>query len=141
MTSIVPYYIKRSSASMFNISLASQIFYSFIVEVIYDSSKLKEYEYYIGFALIIIGIYIFNMNDVIPIVQTTPLLITDNPIFMENIDSADIKCESNENLNNSIRSDDSNYLKQAQIKDKYTYYKDERKLSTIANKYISDQIF
>ena len=63
-TSIAPFFIKRCSASMFNISLVSQIFWSYLVEVIFGESAPKGYEYYIGFVIIICGIVIFNRYPV-----------------------------------------------------------------------------
>jgi hypothetical protein len=63
-TSIAPFFIKRSSAAMFNISLVSQIFWSYIVEVIFNDSSPKGYEYYAGFVIIILGIYIFHKYPV-----------------------------------------------------------------------------
>lgn len=63
-TSIAPFFIKRSSAAMFNISLVSQIFWSYIVEVIFNESSPKGYEYYGGFVIIILGIYIFHKYPV-----------------------------------------------------------------------------
>lgn len=59
-TSIAPFFIKRSSAAMFNISLVSQIFWSYLVEVIFKETSPKGYEYYIGFGIIILGIFIFH---------------------------------------------------------------------------------
>jgi hypothetical protein len=44
---------------MFNISLVSQIFWSYLVEVIFNESSPKGYEYYAGFVIIIVGIFIF----------------------------------------------------------------------------------
>jgi hypothetical protein len=63
-TSIAPFFIKRSSAAMFNISLVSQIFWSYLVEVIFNESSPKGYEYYVGFVIIILGIYVFNKYPV-----------------------------------------------------------------------------
>jgi hypothetical protein len=66
-TSISPFFIKRCSASMFNIALVSQIFWSYIVEIISGKASPRGYEYYLGFAIIIIGIYLFNKYPVIDI--------------------------------------------------------------------------
>lgn len=63
-TSIAPFFIKRSSAAMFNISLVSQIFWSYLVEVMFNESSPKGYEYYAGFIIIIVGIFIFNKYPV-----------------------------------------------------------------------------
>lgn len=73
-TTVVPFYIKRSSASMFNISLVSQIFWSYLYEVIRNIKNALAYEYYIGFVIIIFGIYLFNKNSVIAVMQeSSPL--------------------------------------------------------------------
>lgn len=64
-TSISPFFIKRCSASMFNIALVSEIFWSYIVEIISGKASPKGYEYYIGFVVIILGIYLFNKYPVI----------------------------------------------------------------------------
>ncbi len=49
---------------MFNISLVSQIFWSYLVEVIFKESSPKGYEYYAGFVIIIVGIFIFHKYPV-----------------------------------------------------------------------------
>jgi hypothetical protein len=67
-TSISPFFIKRCSASMFNIALVSQIFWSYIVEIISGEESARGYEYYIGFIIIILGIYLFNKY---PVTYTT----------------------------------------------------------------------
>jgi drug/metabolite transporter (DMT)-like permease len=79
-TSIAPFFIKRCSASMFNISLVSQIFWSYIVEVIFQESTPKSFIYYIGFVVIIIGIWIFNKDPVIKIGLTMSKNHTNNSI-------------------------------------------------------------
>jgi len=59
---LVPFYIKRLSASMFNISQVSQIFWSYIIAKIFFSQENKEdYWFYIGFVLILFGIIVFNL--------------------------------------------------------------------------------
>jgi hypothetical protein len=63
-TSISPFFIKRCSASMFNIALVSQIFWSYIVEIISGEESARGYENYVGFVIIIIGIYLFNKYPV-----------------------------------------------------------------------------
>jgi hypothetical protein len=72
-TSISPFFIKRCSASMFNIALVSQIFWSYIVEIISGKASPKGYEYYIGFVVIIVGIYLFNRYPVIENKQETDI--------------------------------------------------------------------
>jgi hypothetical protein len=59
-TSITPFFIKRCSASMFNIAIVSQIFWSYLVELMSGDANPRSYFYFIGFFVIIVGIYIFN---------------------------------------------------------------------------------
>jgi hypothetical protein len=58
-TFFTPFFIKRSTASMFSVSLVSQVFWSYLVEILMTSKSPKGYEYYIGFVLLIVGISIF----------------------------------------------------------------------------------
>jgi hypothetical protein len=57
---------------MFNISLVSQIFWSYLVDVIFFGGSVpKGVQFYIGFVIIIIGIFIFNKYPVTTLVETT----------------------------------------------------------------------
>ena len=58
---IMPFYIKRHSASLFNISLVSQIFWAFVVEAIKTQGPANNYWYYLGFFIILSGIIIFSL--------------------------------------------------------------------------------
>lgn len=68
---ISPFFIRKNSASMLNISLVSQIFWSYLVEVIWYYETNKSYFYYVGFGVIVIGLVIFNQGKVKRITQTT----------------------------------------------------------------------
>jgi hypothetical protein len=81
-TSIAPFFIKRSSAAMFNISLVSQIFWSYLVEVISKESSPKGYEYYIGFVIIILGIYIFHKY---PVTQLKKYGIDESNLYAKSL--------------------------------------------------------
>jgi hypothetical protein len=69
-TSICPFFIKRYSASMFNVAIVSQIFWSYLVEVICGEATPRTYFYYIGFVVIVIGIFIYNRYPVEVIVES-----------------------------------------------------------------------
>jgi hypothetical protein len=64
-TSITPFFVKRSSASMFNIAIISKIFWSYLVEVLSGEEYPRTYFYYIGIAIILIGIFLFNMFAIV----------------------------------------------------------------------------
>jgi hypothetical protein len=130
-TSIAPFFIKRCSASMFNISLVSQIFWSYIVEVVFGESAPKGYEYYIGFVVIIIGIFIFNKFPVTTLTDeyhsnkftdqkdlTRNLIIKKNSLYINDNISETSACSA------------------FSAERKYTYYKNPT-LSAKANKYLN----
>ena len=123
-TSISPFFIKRCSASMFNIALVSQIFWSYIVEIISGEESARGYEYYIGFVVIILGIYLFNKYPVIYLKKPEPI--------DESINSQDRKatliCSQSETSSCSAFSPP----------DKYTYLKNNT-LSHKANKLLNNQ--
>jgi len=52
---ITPFYISRVKAAMYNISLVSQIFYSYIIEVIFYQESVSLYNFK----------YIINTNRII----------------------------------------------------------------------------
>lgn len=62
-TSITPFFISRCSASMFNFSLASTIFWSAMVNTVVNGDQsAKNISFLIGFVLIIIGLLIFYVK-------------------------------------------------------------------------------
>jgi hypothetical protein len=63
-TSISPFFIKRCTASMFNISLVSQIFWSYLLEISLGHADPGSYFYYIGFVIIVTGIFLYNKSPV-----------------------------------------------------------------------------
>jgi hypothetical protein len=121
-TSIVPFYIKRSSASMFNISLVSQIFWSYLVDIMLNDKNPGGYLYYIGFIIIIAGIYLFNKNNVIV-------------IFNENNKSLFQSLLENKN-NESVQLNNSNIDKYNNIDRKLTEYR-KLSLQSKAQKYLN----
>ena len=69
LTALSPFYIQKFSATMYNISLAFTIVWSYVIESIFIVDKDK-YEFYIlnilyfvGFVIIIIGTIIFSIKD------------------------------------------------------------------------------
>ena len=64
ITSISPFFIAKCGAAMFNFSLASTIFWSMLIDIfvinLMDSFNIY---YFIGFIIVIIGLYIFYMKD------------------------------------------------------------------------------
>ena len=56
---IYPYFIKSTSAGIFNINLCTYIFWYFILELIFG--KQSNFHYYIGFIIIFFGISIFSI--------------------------------------------------------------------------------
>ncbi len=109
--SISPFFIKRCSASMFNISLLSQIFWSYLVdEVIFGDSAPKGIEYYIGFIVIIFGIITFHWfpHEVTEIHKMSTEIKSDSTI------NGEVK---------SIHSTHSNKESSFHAEKKYIYYR------------------
>lgn len=130
-TSIAPFFIKRCSASMFNISLVSQIFWSYLVEVLFGESAPKSYEYYIGFFIIIVGIYLFNRYPVTVLLEKSELS-SPNSTLGQNLLEKDKK--KNNYDNSSERSGVSGFSAER----KFNYYRNPS-ISNIANKYLNNQ--
>lgn len=128
-TSIAPFFIKRCSASMFNISLVSQIFWSYLVDVLFKDSEPRSYEYYIGFVIIIVGIYLFNKYPVNILVDDS---IDSNDSRSKNISSSGEKKSNYDNT--SVKS----ALTGFSAEKKYDYYKNPS-ISIKANKYLNNQ--
>ena len=65
-TSISPFFIKKFSALMFNIGLASTVFWSYIGNVIMNTETVGEKNvfYFIGFAIIVFGLVMFYYREV-----------------------------------------------------------------------------
>lgn len=69
MTALSPFYIQKFSATMYNISLAFTIIWSYVIESIFivDKDKYEFYLlnilYFVGFVIIIIGTVIFSLKD------------------------------------------------------------------------------
>ena len=69
MTALSPFYIQKFSATMYNISLAFTIVWSYVIESIFivDKDKYEFYMlnilYFVGFVIIIIGTIIFSLKD------------------------------------------------------------------------------
>lgn len=137
-TSIAPFFIKRCSASMFNISLVSQIFWSYLVEIISLESSPKSYEYYLGFLVIIFGIYTFNKYSVIMVKQRSVENLSDTEsIFKQK------KCLNQKLLDNGFN--DNIYDKKSETSSrsafpndkKISFYKNNT-LSSRASKYLNN---
>ena len=65
---MVPFYIKRYSASMYNYFMVSQIFWSYIFKLIFDKKADVSFLFYIGFAIILgstILFSIFNLKKIV----------------------------------------------------------------------------
>lgn len=108
---------------MFNISLVSQIFWSYLVEVIFKESSAKGYLYYIGFAVIIIGIFLFNKH---PVIQNMEQSKDKNGMEETLLDKQSL----NVNDNFSAKSD---YTIFSSSEKRLNYYK---KTSIAVNKYL-----
>lgn len=65
-SSIGPFFIGKFSAVMFNVGLASTVFWSYIGNLILNGNEANEKNifYFVGFATIIIGLVIFYYRDV-----------------------------------------------------------------------------
>ena len=48
---------------MFNISLVTQIMWSYIISLIFFDDSSKRVLYFVGFAVIIVGVVVFNLYD------------------------------------------------------------------------------
>lgn len=65
ITSISPFFISKCGAAMFNFSLASTIFWSMLIDIfILNSMSTFNIYYFIGFIIVIIGLYVFYMKDI-----------------------------------------------------------------------------
>ncbi len=117
--SISPFYIKRSSASIYNIALVSQIFWSYFVEIIFSRASPKGYEYYIGFAIILFGIIVFSRFSVIDIEKETIAVEERRVSLLEG------------NSETSITSI---------AADKFTYYKNNS-LNVRVGRYMNDNLY
>lgn len=70
ITTISPYFIQKCSASMFNLSLAATIFWSYIANFIIGSNNTgRSAFYFIGFVVIIVGLIIYYSKEVKMITQ------------------------------------------------------------------------
>lgn len=103
---------------MFNISLVSQIFWSYLVDVIFFGGSVpKGVQYYLGFVIIILGIFIFNKYPVTTLVETRE----SNKYLTQNlIDEKDKKNSfhiNNDNISENSSTSGFNAEK------KYNYYK------------------
>lgn len=141
-TSIAPFFIKRCSASMFNISLVSQIFWSYLVEVMFGEASPKGYVYYIGFVVIIAGIYVFNKY---PVIQNEfkDKIISDRRNSMslreKLIDDNDEMCEREKKEKNFIADDKSETSEcSAFSQDKKVNYYRNTSISTKTGKYLNN---
>lgn len=137
-TSVAPFFIKRCSASMFNISLVSQIFWSYLVEVIFEDTSPKGYEYYIGFVVIILGIYIFNKFPVTILKETEELKEESKHEIKRLSDfevlDVDKKRSSSLYINDNIS--ETSACSAFSAERKYTYYRNPT-LSNKASKYLT----
>jgi hypothetical protein len=50
---------------MLNIAIISKIFWSYLVEMLSGEDYTRTYFYYIGFGIILIGVFIFNMFPIV----------------------------------------------------------------------------
>lgn len=105
---------------MFNISLVSQIFWSYLVDVIFFGGSVpKGVQYYLGFVIIILGIFIFNKYPVTTLVETRE----SNKYLTQNLlDEKDKKnsCRiNNDNISENSSTSGFNAEK------KYSYYKNK----------------
>jgi hypothetical protein len=118
---------------MFNISLVSQIFWSYLVDVIFfGGSAPKGVQYYIGFVIIIIGIFIFNKYPVTTLVETSE---SNKSLTQNLLDEKDKK--NSFHINNDNRSETSETSGFSAEK-KFNYYRNPT-LTNKANKILNDK--
>ena len=58
---MVPFYIKRYSASIYNFFMVSQIFWSYIFKLIFDKAIKVSFHFYIGFSIILGSTILFSI--------------------------------------------------------------------------------
>ena len=58
---MVPFYIKRYSASIYNFFMVSQIFWSYIFKLIFDKKTEVSFHFYIGFSIILGSTILFSI--------------------------------------------------------------------------------
>lgn len=138
-TSIAPFFIKRCSASMFNISLVSQIFWSFLVELITTDNSPKGFEYFIGFGVIILGIVIFSIFPIISLQNNNShnehkLTYSSKNVLEDPHNNIYVKSSKEESLNLTDSMSESCF---AAVDKKYAYYK--QNMSSKATKYLNNQ--
>ena len=143
-TSIASFFIRRCSASMFNISLVSQIFWSYLVEVISGDSSPRGYEYYIGFVVIIAGVFIFNRYPVVTIPSENEKKRSSDSFYSGNKLTQQLLLESgNSNSQSKIPTQYDNISEKSggsafsSSDKKFNYYRNQT-VSNKANKYLNN---
>jgi drug/metabolite transporter (DMT)-like permease len=140
-TSISPFFIKRCSASMFNISLVSQIFWSYIVEIIFNETTPKTFIYYIGFVVIILGIFIFNRYPDHDDQSKDPKILNEesfHSLILQKDNSQTINTETKLNMKNPTVNDHFSESSSCSGFSSYKYYKHSATLSSGANKILNN---
>ena len=66
---MVPFYIKRYSASMYNFFMVSQIFWSYIFKLIFEKTNDVSFLFYIGFCIILGSTVLFSIFKLKKIVK------------------------------------------------------------------------
>ena len=78
---MIPFYIKRYSASMLNFFMISQIFWSFIFSLIFESNSNMSFFFYIGFIVILFSTILFSVFKL----KTIPKEINNSNTRMQQI--------------------------------------------------------
>ena len=68
---MVPFYIKRYSASIYNFFMVSQIFWSYIFKLIFDKKTEVSFHFYIGFSIILGSTILFSIFKLKKIMKKT----------------------------------------------------------------------
>lgn len=130
---VMPFYIRRHSASLLNISLVSQIFWAFVLDAIIMKKAANNYFYYLGFGIILCGIILFALFKVEVVKQAVKSNELDNVI----------KNDLGGSLIPTSTADTENSGNQTEPNDFSSYYRHKRnslfRTRQIAGKYVMDQ--
>jgi drug/metabolite transporter (DMT)-like permease len=81
LATMIPFYIKRYSASMLNFFMISQIFWSFIFSLIFENNSNMSIYFYIGFIVILFSTILFSVFKL----KTIPKEINNSNTRMQQI--------------------------------------------------------
>ena len=123
---------------MFNISLVSQIFWSYLVDVIFFGGSVpKGYQYYVGFVIIMVGIFIFNKYPVTTLIEADDSILKSRALS-ENLLEGDARPKKTSMYINNDNVSETSAASGFSAEKKFNYYKNPT-LTNKANKILNDK--